>query len=133
MSPIKKQIKKIISQIYYLSRINYFDIFSQYVKIQGFFKKAQKAENIEKGKDLIEKEIKRIGFSHTELFKQEFLDSVFEKYKYKDLDEMYAAVGFGCKSLLLCVFPCCSGLVYSSWAGQQETLWNVESVWTALH
>ena len=67
-------------------------------KIQGFFKKAQKAENIEKGKDLIEKEIKRIGFSHTELFKQEFLDSVFEKYKYKDLDEMYAAVGFGANS-----------------------------------
>lgn len=36
-------------------------------KIQGFFKKAQKAENIEKGKDLIEKEIKRIGISHSEV------------------------------------------------------------------
>ena len=30
-------------------------------KIQGFFKKAQKAENIEKGKDLIEKETNRQG------------------------------------------------------------------------
>ena len=67
-------------------------------KIQGFFKKAQKAENIEKGKELIEKEIKRIGFNHAELFKQEYLDSVFEKYKYKDLDEMYSAVGFGANS-----------------------------------
>ena len=67
-------------------------------KIQAFFKKAQKTENIEKGKDLIEKEIKRIGFTHTELFKQEYLDPIFEKYKYKDLDEMYAAVGFGANS-----------------------------------
>ncbi|MBR3002311.1 MAG: bifunctional (p)ppGpp synthetase/guanosine-3',5'-bis(diphosphate) 3'-pyrophosphohydrolase [Clostridia bacterium] len=67
-------------------------------KIQSFFKKAQKSENIEKGKDLIDKEIKRIGFSHTELFKPEFIGPALDKYKYKDLDEMYAAVGFGANS-----------------------------------
>ena len=67
-------------------------------KILGFFKKAQKAENIEKGKDLIDKEIKRIGLSHTELFKPEFVDPCLEKYKYKNLEEMYAAVGFGANS-----------------------------------
>ena len=67
-------------------------------KIQSFFKKAQKAENIEKGKDLIEKEIKRIGFSHTELFKPEYLEPALEKYKYNNVDEMYAAVGFGANS-----------------------------------
>ena len=67
-------------------------------KIQGFFKKAQKAENIEKGKDLIDKEIKRIGFNHGELFKPEFIQPALDKYKYKDLEEMYAAVGFGANS-----------------------------------
>ncbi|MBO6243287.1 MAG: bifunctional (p)ppGpp synthetase/guanosine-3',5'-bis(diphosphate) 3'-pyrophosphohydrolase [Clostridia bacterium] len=67
-------------------------------KIQGFFKKAQKAENIEKGKELIEKEIKRLGFSHADLFKSEYLDPAMNKYKYKNLDEMYAAVGFGANS-----------------------------------
>ena len=67
-------------------------------KILGFFKKAQKAENIEKGKDLIDKEIKRIGLSHTELFKPEFVDPCLEKYKYKNSEEMYAAVGFGANS-----------------------------------
>lgn len=67
-------------------------------KIQGFFKKAQKNENIEKGKDLIEREIKRIGLSHTELFKPEFVEPCLEKYKYKNYDEMYAAVGFGANS-----------------------------------
>ena len=67
-------------------------------KIQNWFKKAQKAENIEKGKELIEKEIKRIGFTHADLFKQEYIDQMLEKYKYKTLDEMYAAVGFGANS-----------------------------------
>lgn len=67
-------------------------------KIQSFFKKAQKAENIEKGKDLIEKEIKRIGLNHTELFKPEYIQPALDKYKYKDVEEMYAAVGFGANS-----------------------------------
>lgn len=67
-------------------------------KIKGWFKKAQKAENIEKGKELIEKELKRIGFTYTDLFKNEYVEQMLEKYKYKNLDEMYAAVGFGANS-----------------------------------
>ncbi len=67
-------------------------------KILGWFKKAQKAENIEKGKELIEKELKRIGFSHEDLFKEEYLNPMLDKYKYKGLDEMYAAIGFGANS-----------------------------------
>ena len=67
-------------------------------RIKSWFKKAQKTENIEKGKDLIEKEVKRIGFSHSDLFKPEYIDPMLEKYKYKDLEEMYAAVGFGANS-----------------------------------
>ena len=67
-------------------------------KIKNWFKKAQKEENIEKGKDLIEKELKRIGFTHTDLFKNEYINPMLEKYKYKNLEEMYAAVGFGANS-----------------------------------
>lgn len=67
-------------------------------KITSWFKKEKKAENIEKGKDLIEKELKRIGISHSEIFKAEYIDSMLERYKYKNLDEMYAAVGFGANS-----------------------------------
>ena len=67
-------------------------------KIRSWFKKAQRSENIEKGKDLIEKEIKRIGLTHADLFKQEYIDPMMKKYNYKDLDEMYAAVGFGANS-----------------------------------
>lgn len=67
-------------------------------RIKTWFKKAQKAENIEKGKELIEKELKRIGLSHAELFKNEYIDPMLEKYRYKNVDEMYAAVGFGANS-----------------------------------
>ena len=67
-------------------------------KIQSWFKKEQKAENIEKGKELIEKELKRIGFSHSDLFKNEYVEPMMEKYKYKNIEEMYSAVGFGTNS-----------------------------------
>ena len=64
-------------------------------KIQGWFKKEERTENIEKGKNLIEKEIKRIGISYTELFKNQYVEPMLDRYKYKNLEEMYAAVGFG--------------------------------------
>lgn len=67
-------------------------------KINGWFKKEERAENIEKGKDLIEKEIKRIGISHTDIFKNQYIEPMLDRYKYKNLEEMYAAIGFGANS-----------------------------------
>lgn len=64
-------------------------------KIQAWFKKEQRDENIIKGKEAIEKEIKRIGMSHNELHKQEYMEAALERYKYISMDDMYAAVGFG--------------------------------------
>ena len=67
-------------------------------KIKAWFKKALREENIEKGKELIEKEIKRLGFTPAELFKNQYIEPMLEKYRYKTLEEMYAAVGFGANS-----------------------------------
>ncbi len=67
-------------------------------KIKNWFKKAQKLENIEKGKELIEREIKRIGLTYENLFKTEYIEPMLEKYNYKNLEEMYAAIGFGANS-----------------------------------
>ena len=64
-------------------------------KILGWFKKNQREENIEKGKDLIEKEIKRIGMDYSELFKSEFVQGALTRYKFNTIEDMYAAVGFG--------------------------------------
>ena len=67
-------------------------------KINSWFKKEERAENIEKGKDLIEKEIKRIGIPYSELFKNQYVEPMLDRYKYRNLEEMYAAVGFGANS-----------------------------------
>ena len=64
-------------------------------KIQSWFKKTQRAENIEKGKDLIEKEIKRIAIPYSKLFKNEYVQVVLDRYKFNSVDDMYSAVGFG--------------------------------------
>ena len=64
-------------------------------KIQSWFKKERRADNIEKGKDLIDKEIKRLGISHDELFKQDYINAALDRYKFKNLEDMYASVGFG--------------------------------------
>jgi guanosine-3',5'-bis(diphosphate) 3'-pyrophosphohydrolase len=64
-------------------------------KILSWFKKNQRAENIEKGKDLIERELKKIGVKHEDLFKPEFINAALNRYKYNSIDDMYASVGFG--------------------------------------
>lgn len=64
-------------------------------RIQNWFKKAQREENTIKGKELMEKELKRIGMTFSELFKPEWLDKALTKYKYATLDDCYAAIGFG--------------------------------------
>ena len=64
-------------------------------KINQWFKKAQRSENIEKGKDIIEKEIKKLGIKQSELFKPEWVKKVVERYNYLTLDDMYASIGFG--------------------------------------
>lgn len=61
----------------------------------AWFKKNDREENIVKGKELIEKEIKKIGMTHAELAKPEYMQAALDRYKYSELDEMYASVGFG--------------------------------------
>ncbi len=64
-------------------------------RIQQWFKKAQRAENIEKGKEILEKDIKKIGMKHSDLFKPEWVQIALDRYKYNTIDDMYASIGFG--------------------------------------
>ncbi len=64
-------------------------------KILAWFKKNDREENIIKGKDLIEKEIKKIGMTHAELAKTEYIQAALDRYKYNEVEDMYASVGFG--------------------------------------
>ena len=67
-------------------------------RIQRWFKKAQREENIEKGKEAIEKEIKKIGMKHVDLFKTEWVQVALDRYKYASVEDMYASIGFGAMS-----------------------------------
>lgn len=64
-------------------------------KINQWFKKERREENILRGKDMIDKELKRMGFSHSQLFKPEWTEQILKKYGLHTLDDMFAAVGYG--------------------------------------
>ena len=64
-------------------------------RIQQWFKKADREKNIVKGRDLLEKEVKRIGIPQEELMKSEWVQAVLQKYKYDTIDDMYSSIGFG--------------------------------------
>lgn len=64
-------------------------------KIQQWFKKTEREENIEKGKDILDKEIKKIGMNHSNLFKPEWIQVVLNRYNYNTVEDMYASIGFG--------------------------------------
>ena len=64
-------------------------------KINAWFKKNLREENIEKGRESIEREIKRIGMEYSDLFKTEFVSAALDRYKYNSIEDMYASIGFG--------------------------------------
>lgn len=64
-------------------------------KIKMFFKYELKDENIKKGKSIIEEAIKEKGYTQDKLMQDKFLDEVFYKFSVANLDELYAAVGYG--------------------------------------
>ena len=64
-------------------------------KILQWFKKEEREENIEKGKELLQKEIKKIGMTENELYKAEYINTTLERYKFPSINDMYSSVGFG--------------------------------------
>ncbi len=64
-------------------------------KINQWYKKINKEENIIKGKELLEKEAKRKNVVLSELLTPVCIQSVLERYSFKDWDAICAAVGHG--------------------------------------
>ncbi|MFF5396735.1 RelA/SpoT family protein [Peribacillus butanolivorans] len=63
-------------------------------KIRQFFKKQRREENIEKGKELVEKEIKIMEFDLKEILTTENIKRVSDKFNFLNEEDMYAAVGY---------------------------------------
>jgi GTP diphosphokinase / guanosine-3',5'-bis(diphosphate) 3'-diphosphatase len=63
-------------------------------KIRAFFKKQRKDENVDKGKELVEKEIRNMGFDIKEILAPDNIKRVAEKFNFANDEDMYAAVGY---------------------------------------
>jgi guanosine-3',5'-bis(diphosphate) 3'-pyrophosphohydrolase len=76
--------------------LNYTQTASARSKIRAFFKKEMKEENIKLGKEILEKEAKRRGYTLSELFATpNALKSFMDRHSLTSLDDLYSAVGFG--------------------------------------
>lgn len=64
-------------------------------KINQWFRKQFKEDNITKGRDMLEKYAKSKNVPYSELLTDEYQATVFRKYGFKDWDSVCAAVGHG--------------------------------------
>ena len=64
-------------------------------KINQWLKRECRDENIIHGKELIDRELRRINIPHAQLFRDEWLEPLFRKYNFSALDDLYASVGYG--------------------------------------
>ncbi len=64
-------------------------------KIKNWFKKEKREENIIKGRELLEKEIKRHGFTTVQLLKPEWLEVIYKRFSLHSIDDLYSSIGFG--------------------------------------
>ncbi|WAA10272.1 RelA/SpoT family protein [Fervidibacillus albus] len=63
-------------------------------KIKQFFKKQLKEENVTKGRELVEKEIRNLEYDLKEVLTADNVKRVAEKFNFANEEDMYAAVGY---------------------------------------
>ena len=64
-------------------------------KISQWFKKEMREENVVRGKEIVEREIKKTGFTTAQLLRHDYLEPLFRRYTLNTLDDLYAAIGYG--------------------------------------
>ncbi|MCL2838794.1 MAG: bifunctional (p)ppGpp synthetase/guanosine-3',5'-bis(diphosphate) 3'-pyrophosphohydrolase [Oscillospiraceae bacterium] len=64
-------------------------------KINQWFKKENRAENIEKGKDLLEKDFKKAGVPLSFLNSGDVLNAFLKKYSFNSVKDFYSSLGYG--------------------------------------
>ncbi|OOM09373.1 RelA/SpoT family protein [Clostridium saccharobutylicum] len=64
-------------------------------KIKLWFKKAKKEENILKGKELLEKELKKQGVNYADIAKGDTYEKTVKRYNIHTMDDLHALFGIG--------------------------------------
>ena len=64
-------------------------------KIKQWFKKERREENIARGREVFEAELKNKGLRMEDITDENILPQLLKKVSYSSLEEMYAAIGYG--------------------------------------
>lgn len=64
-------------------------------KIKQWFKKERREENVQKGREAVERELKRLALDPPSVMSDENLLEVARKFNFNDVEDMMSAVGFG--------------------------------------
>ncbi|QQY78756.1 GTP pyrophosphokinase [Keratinibaculum paraultunense] len=68
-------------------------------KIRQWFKREERELNINRGKEMLEKELKRQGYKLTEILKEDWLKNIANKLSLNTSEDLYAALGYGSVTL----------------------------------
>lgn len=64
-------------------------------KINAWFKKENRAENIIKGKESVEKELRKDGLSYQKIVDDGYIQMIVKRYGYSSEDDLYANIAYG--------------------------------------
>ncbi|WP_459128887.1 RelA/SpoT family protein [Guggenheimella bovis] len=64
-------------------------------KIRAYFKKQNVTENIEKGKDILERELSKYQLSLKQVMTEKITKELLDKLTSKTMDHIYASIGYG--------------------------------------
>ncbi|WP_042164670.1 RelA/SpoT family protein [Paenibacillus gorillae] len=64
-------------------------------KIRQWFKKEKREENVAKGRDMLERELKRLGLEPHVWLADDKLQEAASKFAFNDIEDMMSAIGFG--------------------------------------
>jgi len=64
-------------------------------RIKQWLKKEKREENIQRGKDILEKELRKLHKFYREFSKKEVIENLISKYNYKSEEDFLADIGYG--------------------------------------
>ncbi|WP_099208801.1 RelA/SpoT family protein [Urinicoccus timonensis] len=64
-------------------------------KIRQYFKVRDREKNIERGRESLEREAKKLGYRVGDILRDDWLNDILDKLKIPSLEDMYAGVGYG--------------------------------------
>lgn len=75
--------------------LNYAKTSHAKTKIRQWFKKANREENIIRGREMLTEAVKRQGKKLSDLIKPEYCAPLLKRFTLNDMDDVYAAIGYG--------------------------------------